>query len=365
MKKIIAKIIGYIGFCISISALAIETSAEYALLIDLSTDSVLFEKNADKKMYPSSMTKILTAYMIFDALKHGLLQMGNSFVVSEYAAKREGSAMLLETGKSIPLSDLILGVIVSSGNDACSVVAEGMAGSEPAFATQMTEKARELGASHSNFVNASGLPDENHFTTCYDLAAISKRLLSDFPDEYKKYFGLSEFMFGKIHHKSMAKPLLSAGIADGIKTGKTEIAKYGMVASSKRGDRRLLLVVNGMETAIKRINEVKNLLEFGFSSFKTVSVFEKGAEVIKIPVWHAREIAGVVCEKVAVSLPINVRGDVTVFAKYLSPMIPPVKKGQRIGKIIMSANGFKKEFDIVAKEDVPVPSFFEWIMSWF
>jgi serine-type D-Ala-D-Ala carboxypeptidase (penicillin-binding protein 5/6) len=222
-----------------------ETVAREAYIIDAETGQVLFEKNADQKMPTSSMSKTMTMYMVFEALKNGKLTLDQELPVSETAWRMQGSKMFVPLGQMVKVEDLIRGVIVQSGNDATIVLAEGLAGSEGEFAAAMNRKAKELGMINSNFMNASGWPDENHYSTCHDLAILAIALIRDFPDYYK-YYAEKEFTYNNIKQGNR-NPLLYKNIgADGIKTGHTESAGYGLMASGVRDGRRVVMVLNGM-----------------------------------------------------------------------------------------------------------------------
>ena len=226
-------------------AATMETQAEEAFLVDFQTGAVLLDKNADVRMPPSSMSKMMTAYMVFERLKDGRLSLDDELPVSEKAWRKGGSKMFVEVGDQVRVEDLLRGVIVQSGNDACIVLAEGLAGSEEAFAEQMTAKGREIGLTGSNFTNATGWPDENHYVTARDLATLAERIIVDHP-EYYHYYSEKEFTWNDIRQGNR-NPLLYRNVgADGLKTGHTEAAGYGLTASAMQNGRRLLLVVNGL-----------------------------------------------------------------------------------------------------------------------
>ncbi|BDB96433.1 D-alanyl-D-alanine carboxypeptidase family protein [Candidatus Hydrogenosomobacter endosymbioticus] len=361
-------VVSVLCFVLAYSAFSgqeLQSVAGQVFMLDLSTSSVLFEKNANSKMPPSSMTKILTAYLLLEAIKNGDIALEDDFIVSEEAAKQPGTSMFLKSGQSVKVIDLLKGIVVSSANDACVVVSEILGGSEKAFADLMNNKAKELGALNSNFVNASGLPDSAHYSTCRDLAMISRRLINDFSGEYARYFSMQEFSFNGIKQRNR-NMLLKNGFLDGVKTGKTDLAKCGMVASSVRGGRRLLLVVNGIENESKRAQEVSRLMNYGFSCFLPIVVFEKGAEIEMIPVWRGDHMAAVSQSKISFSIPKRLKNQIKVRIKYLAPLVPPISKGQKIGNLTVTIPGAEdREFPIIASEDARENGVMSWIMHIF
>ncbi|MCZ6603756.1 MAG: D-alanyl-D-alanine carboxypeptidase, partial [Alphaproteobacteria bacterium] len=263
---------------------AFETTAAQAILLDFDTGAVLIEKNASTPMFPASMTKIMTAYLTFERLREGSLAMTDTFRVSEKAWAKGGSKMFVDVGGDVSVADLLRGVIVQSGNDASIVLAEGIAGSEDAFGTLMTDKAFALGMTDSMFVNATGWPDDNHVTTARDLAILATAMIRDFPDYYA-LFGETEFSYNGID-QSNRNPLLFLDVgADGLKTGHTEASGYGLAASATRGDRRLVLVVNGLASERERSSESARLMGWGFANFNNYDLFAAGETVEEVAVW--------------------------------------------------------------------------------
>lgn len=340
------------------------TLAAQALLIDLSTGQTLMEKNAHQRMAPSSMTKILTAYLLLEAVKNGELKLSDQISVSAHAAKKEGTKMFLIPNQLVSIEDLLKGIIVLSGNDACTAFAEHMSGSEEAFAQVMNDKARDFGLKESHFVNASGLPDKDHYSTCHDLAEIAIKTLENFPDEYKKYYALSSFSFNNITQPSK-NTLLKSGFLDGVKTGQTEAGKFGMVASGVREGRRLLLVVNGIPTAQQRAEEVRRLMNWGFSFFDSVVLFPKGKVVVSVPTWGGESVNLVAAQTIGLSLPKRILRKSKVFLRYYSPLVAPLKKGQKLGILsIQPPQGNPIEFNLVAEKDMDRVGVLEKISAW-
>ncbi|MDP6345602.1 MAG: D-alanyl-D-alanine carboxypeptidase family protein [Alphaproteobacteria bacterium] len=256
----------------------VETPAKQAMLIDHATGTVLFAKNAEQPMPPSSMSKLMTLYLLFERLAGGGLTMEDEFPVSEKAWRMGGSKMFVEIGKRVKVGDLVRGIVVQSGNDACIVVAEGIGGDETSFASLMNEKARELGLLDSHFVNASGWPDPDHVMSARDLARLAGALIDKFP-QYYDLFAEKSFTFNKIRQGNR-NPLLYKNIgADGLKTGHTRAAGYGLVASAVRKGRRLTLVVNGLTSVNQRSRESERLLTWGFREFGSYALFKAGEVV--------------------------------------------------------------------------------------
>lgn len=341
------------------------TPAQAALLIDLSTGEVLYEKNAFQRMHPSSMTKILTVYLVFEALKKGELKLQDTLIVSANAARQGGSKMFLKPEQSVSYEDILKGILALSGNDACTAVAEALAGSEELFASMMNEKAQELGAKDSHFSNASGLPSPQHWSTCYDLAQFACKTLDNFPEEYKRYYNLQSFTSNGITQPNR-NVLLRKGYADGMKTGYTQLGKYGIVASSERKGRRLLLVINGLETEAKRNAEAIRLLNWGFQFFQGVTFFKEGQKVLDIPVWKRGTLPLVAEKKIALSIPMRLVPKMTVTVRYYGPLTPPIQKGQRLGMLVVTLPQHPPlEFPLVAGEAVEKPGIIGYILRLF
>ncbi len=318
-------------------AASIDSQAREAILIDADTGVVLMEKDADVSMPPASMSKIMTAYMVFESLKEGRLTLEEELEVSEKAWRKGGSKMFVEVGKRVRVEDLLRGVIVQSGNDACIVLAEALAGSEEGFAEAMTEKARQIGLTDSTFANATGWPDPNHRMTARDLATLAKRTIDNFPDLYAIY-AEKEFTWNKIRQGNR-NPLLYKGIgADGLKTGHTEEAGYGLTASAKRGDRRLILVINGLPSVRARSEEATRLMQWGFREFDNYTLFKAGEVVDEAPVWLGVEelVPLVMTGDYAVTLARKERSKMKVSVVYDSPIPAPIAEGQRVATLVVS-----------------------------
>lgn len=333
----------------------IDTIARQAVLIDMTTQTVLFEKNADERMPPSSMSKIMTAYMVFSAVKEGRVKLEDTLPVSQRAWKMGGSKMYVELENMIKIDDLIKGVIVQSGNDACIVLAEGLAGSEEEFARRATAKAKELGLTGTNLVNATGWPDPQHYMTARDLSKLAQRLIIDFP-EYYHYYSIKDFTYHKIKQGNR-NPLLYRSIgADGLKTGHTDAAGYGLTASAERDGRRLVLVVNGLPNMQARADESARLMEYGFREFQNYALFKKGDVVEEAPVWlgQAQTVPVTVAADLKVTMTAAERDGMKVTLVTPAAVPAPINAGDPVGKLVITGPaGFSpKEVPVVAAATV-------------
>lgn len=342
------------------SAKALEVQAPQAYMVDFNTGTVLLEKNADQKMIPSSMSKIMTAYLIFDRLKGKDIKLDDLLYVSEKAWKMGGSKTFVQINSQVSVGDLLQGVIVQSGNDACIVLAEGLSGTEAAFAEEMTRKAHEMGAKNSTFVNSTGWPDEGHLTTAKDLALIAERTIRDFPDDYAKYYALKEFTYNNIKQGNR-NTLLTKG-ADGMKTGHTDDGGYGIVASKEQDGRRIILVVNGLASSKERDQEATAYLNWGFSYFKNYKIFGKGAVVDVADVWAGAEktVQLVAGKDIIFTLPRSQRKDLQVKVVYNSPLAAPIKTGDEVGilEVTIPEKGVQK-IPLYAAKDVKMAGFLQ------
>jgi D-alanyl-D-alanine carboxypeptidase (penicillin-binding protein 5/6) len=340
-------------------AAAIETMAREAILVDANSGAVLLEKNPDQPMPPASMSKIMTAYMVFSQLRDGKLKLDDTFPVSENAWRKggcvsEGSTMCLKLGERVKVEDLLQGMIVQSGNDACIVLAEGLAGSEDAFAAQMNKKAKEIGLHGSTFRNATGLPDPEHVMTARDLAILAKRTIEDFP-EYYHYYAEKEFTWNGIKQGNR-NPLLYKNVgADGLKTGHTKDAGYGLAASAKQNDRRIILVVTGLSNMKVRGEESERLIDYAFREFEDVTLAKAGDILSTAEVWlgDADSVPLQAPKDLVVTVPRRAAADLKVTVVYDGPVPAPIRKGDVVAELSISAPGIPAmETPLVAGADV-------------
>jgi D-alanyl-D-alanine carboxypeptidase (penicillin-binding protein 5/6) len=316
-----------------------QTAAPYAILIEADSGSVLFEKNADELVPPASLSKLMTAEVVFHEIKEGRLKPDTEFPVSVNAwrkggAPSRGSAMFLAVNSKASVDALLHGVIIQSGNDACIVLAEGISGNEPEFADKMTKRAREIGLTKSTFANSTGLHDPQHLMTARELAKLARHIIHTYP-EYYKYYGEREFAWGNIRQQNR-NPLLALNMgADGLKTGFTKEAGYGLVGSAVQASLRLIVVINGLKSPKERADEGRKLLEWGFSHFRSGLLFAEGQEIVEAKVYggaksHVPLVAG---KAVRLMVPRGARERITARLVYTGPVRAPIEKGQQIGTL--------------------------------
>ncbi|GAB4119882.1 MAG: D-alanyl-D-alanine carboxypeptidase family protein [Rhodothalassiaceae bacterium] len=347
------------------AAQAVETTARHALLLEVATGSVLYEKAADERFPPASMAKMMTVYIAFEQIAKGSLAFTDRTKVSREAWRRwagsEGSLMFLSAGEEVTVEQLLRGIVVSSGNDACTVLAEMLSGTEDAFALWMNEKAAELGMTNSRFQNASGWPAEDQYTTAHDLAVLALRTIRDFPDLYPFYAERSfthgvEMGSGRPITQSNRNPLLGrVEGADGLKTGHTEASGFGLVGSAIRDGRRLIVVVSGLESMAARARESQALLEYGFRAFDSYRLFRAGQVVGEADTWLAKsaKLPLVVEQDVVLTLSRRDRAGLKMVLSYDNPVPAPVAKGQPVASILISAPSIgERRIPVTAGTDI-------------
>ena len=323
-------------------AAAFETAGKQIILYDMSTDTVLLEKNADMPMAPSSMSKIMTIYKVFEKLKDGDLSLNDKFKVSEKAWRKGGSKMFVKLNSRVKVEDLIRGVIVQSGNDATIVIAEGLSGTEGFFADELNKTAKDLGMLNSNFTNASGWPDSNHQTTARDLTKLAIATIQDFPEFYH-YYEEKTFRFNNIRQNNRNPALYNDLGADGLKTGYTKAGGYGVTVSAVRGDRRLVLVINGLKSKKSRTNETERVLDWGFRNFRNYELFDAGETVAVGAVWMGDEvkIPLITEQKIVMTLSRKQWRNMKVKVLLNTPIPAPISKGVRLGSLKIDIPGLK------------------------
>ena len=327
----------------------VETPGRQAILVDAHTGTVLFAKNADEPMAPSSMSKLMTAVMVFERLAAGTLKMEDTMPVSERAWRmslNEGSTMFLKLGDRVKVEDLLRGMIIASGNDACVALAEGLAGSEERFSELMTAKGREIGLTGSVFKNASGWPDPGHVMTARDLAKVASYLIQTYP-QYYGFYSEKQFTYGVDYRtkkpitQGNRNPLLyKSGIGvDGLKTGHTSAAGYGLTASAKRDDRRLILVVNGLSSMNERSREAERLLDIGFREWDNYKILSAGTVADTAEVWlGTKTTVPLLVEKdQLLTLPRKSRAGMKATIVYDNPIPAPIRQGAPVGRVVITA----------------------------
>ena len=343
---------------------AIESIAKTALVIDLSTNEILLEKNSTEKTYPSSMTKMMTALVAFEKIKDGSLSLDQEFLISKKAWKMGGSKMFIEVDKRVSVYDLLLGVVVHSGNDASIAIAEGISGSEEIFAIEMNNLGKKIGLTGSNFTNSSGWPDDNHYTTAEDLAKIAQYTIENHYELYQMY-KISDFTYNGIKQDNRNPLLYTFEGTDGFKTGYTEAAGYGLVGSAERGDRRLIVVLNGLESSKSRAQESLRLMDWGFNNFQLVDFYKKNEVIQEVDTWLGKEdkVDLVALENISVSIPKAQLSSAKVTVLVEEPIATPIKVGDQIAKLQISFADKQVDFPLYSGEDIDQRNFFSRIFS--
>lgn len=373
IKRKITQIILSVAIClslifnISINASAVETKSKQAIVVDFQTGAILFEKAANEKMAPSSMSKLMTVYLAFDLIKTGQLKMDQEFHVSEKAWKMEGSRMFVEPNTPVKLDDLLKGIIIQSGNDACVVLAEGVAGSEEVFADRLNTKAAELGLTSSHFVNSTGLPVEGHYMSAADLAKLATRLIKDFP-EYYNYFSEKEFTYNNITQGNR-NTLLDKNLGvDGLKTGHSSAGGYGIVISANKDGRRLISVVNGLSSMAERIQEARSLLEYGSLNYKNINLAKASEPIIKgvkIYAGSQQTIDLVTKEDVIFTAKLAEVGGYSASVVYNDIIQAPASLNDQLGKLVVKMpDGTEKNYSLHPSKPIDKAGFFVRIYKW-
>ena len=349
-----------------------ELAAKSWLLIESTSNQELAAQASDQRIEPASLTKLMTAYLTFSSIRQGTLKLDQMVSVSEKAWKMQGSRMFIKVNTQVAVEDLIKGMIVQSGNDACVALAEAIAGSEDNFAQMMNQEAQRLGMKSSNFTNSSGMPDPQLYTTAYDLAILVGALIRDFPEEYAKYYSLKEFRYNDINQPNRNRLLWIDPTVDGVKTGHTEAAGYCLVSSSKRGERRLLSIVLGTASDTVRTQESLKLLNYGFQFFEAVRLYAKDQPISNLKVWKgdSSTVKAGFKEDFVLSIPKGFSSRVKTELLSQQPLMAPVNAGQVIGTLKVSLDGKPYgDYPVVAIETVPLAGFFgrmvDSIRLWF
>lgn len=331
------------------------------VLADLSSGTVLAAERADERFEPASLTKLMTAYLTFAALRERKISLEQQVEVSTRAWKAPGSRMFVQPGRPVSVDELIRGMVVQSGNDACVALAELIAGTEEAFAQRMSAEAERLGMKQSKFMNASGLPDPQHYSTARDLQLLATALINDFPEEYARYYSQKEFRYNNITQLNRNRLLWLDPSVDGVKTGYTEAAGYCLIASSKRGDRRLLSVVLGTASESVRAQESLKLLNWGHLNFDSVKLYARGAAAKTLEVWKgaAKEVKAGFAADLMLTVPKGEAARVNAELSSVQPLVAPVQKGQKVGVLHVTLEGRKLgEYPLIALEPVAAAGVF-------
>ena len=368
MKKKFLTLIALLCCALPITASAqdnVQSVAKYAYITDYNSGRVLMNKAGDEAMKPASMAKIMTTYLAFERIADGTLSLDDTFVVSEKAWKKGGSRMFLDPGSTVSVRDLLKGIIVQSGNDAAIVMAEGLSGSEDAFADEMNDKARELGMYNTVFRNATGWPDPDLTTTAHDLNLLATALIKNFPaekfPELYPMFKIKNFTYNDIKQGNRNPLIYKDESADGLKTGHTEESGYGLVGSALRGNQRIIMVLNGMASKNERAQESRRLMDFMFREFKQYEFFDKDQEVDTANVWLGNKptIKLLANQNVYKTMSRKERRDLKVTLNWEDPVPAPITKGQPIGTITLTYEDKREEYPLVSAEDVAALGFFD------
>ncbi|HKL55316.1 MAG TPA: D-alanyl-D-alanine carboxypeptidase family protein [Roseovarius sp.] len=345
---------------LALPAAAFDTRAKAAFVFDMKTGTVLLDKNADEPLPPASMSKLMTLYVAFEAIREGRLSLDEKLPVSQHAMSYGGSTMFLDTTDRVRVEDLLRGIIVLSGNDACAVLAEALSpdGTEAGFARYMTQRAQKLGMTNSTFVNASGWPAAGHRMSVRDLALLARRIIEDFPGFYPMFAETKYEFDGRAPQNTRNRnPLLSRNIgADGLKTGHTVEAGYGLVGSAKQGDRRVVFVVSGIDSQQARAEESEAIVNWAFRQFVEKSVLKAGTEVARADVWMGDmpSVGLTPAEDVSTLMPVLASDDINAEVVYQGPIRAPIKAGDELAELVFAPEGLPEtRVPLVAAQDVP------------
>ena len=341
-----------IYFLLIIKIYAIDTKAESAVVLDVNSNTILFEKNPEIKQGPASMSKLMLVYMVFERLQNNTLSLDQEFLVSKKAWKYGGSKMFVKAGDMVSVNDLLKGIIVQSGNDACIVLAEGLSGSEENMVEEMNDKGIEIGLTGSNFTNTTGWPHQDHYMTLRDIAHLSRLIINKFP-EYYYMFSINEFTYNDIRQFNRNK-LISIDGYDGLKTGRTTQSGFGIAASSKKNDRRIISVVNGLNSDKERINETKKLVNWSFREFITLDLYEAGDTIQSAKVWLGKEafVPLVLNDDLVITIKKKNIDKYKIKLIYETPIISPIKKGDKVAELHLIEGDSTKIKDIYAGKNI-------------
>ncbi|MEC8876541.1 MAG: D-alanyl-D-alanine carboxypeptidase family protein [Pseudomonadota bacterium] len=340
MKKNLIKLVLVFFFILKSSLVFGFSNAKQAVLIDADTGYVLYEKNADELTAPSSMSKMMTIYLIFEKLQNGTLSLTDQLEVSKAAWAKRGSRMFLEENSQVSVEDLLRGIIVQSGNDACVVIAEAFSGTEENFSEELNIKARGIGLENSNFTNSTGWPDEGHLSTARDLSIIAIKTVQNFP-EYYHFYAEESFEYNGINQRNRNTLLNKPVGVDGLKTGHTEAGGYGLAASALRKNQRLIMVINGLTSNKERTAEAIKLLEWGYRNFTNFDLLKEGMTVLQAKVWlgDKKTVPLIIDKDTKITIPSKSRDKLQFKIEYDSPISAPIEEGTKIAELEITAPG--------------------------
>lgn len=356
--KLISLTISFLIFAKTL--FSIESVAKQAIIYDMDSNSIIYEKNPDMLMSPSSMSKLLTVYYVFDKLKKEEISLKDKFRVSKNAWKKGGSKMFVNENSLVTIEDLLRGIIVQSGNDACITIAEGFSGSESNFANELNVLAKDIGLENSNFTNSTGWPDPEHLTTTNDLLKIAIRTIKDFPTLYK-YYAEKEFTYNKIRQINRNPLLFLDKNADGLKTGHTSLGGYGLIASSNRNNRRIIIVLNGLKSSKERKFETKRLMDVAFNQYRNIVIKKEKIASENVYVWNGKKkiLYFQTSDDINLTLPKSILNEVKFYIKYQSPMSAPIRKNSEVAELVVKnkRDELIKRFPLYASENIDEMNF--------
>ncbi|NCN85638.1 MAG: D-alanyl-D-alanine carboxypeptidase [Sphingomonadales bacterium] len=367
MKKYLLASLPFIALSsVVVAAPNFETDAPIAYMTDLSSGAVLFEKNADKQIPPASMAKMMTVYVAFDLIQKGKLKLDDKFRVNEETWKKwnnQGSTMFLGVGDQVSVRELLYGIVTLSGNDACVVLAEGIAGTEPAFVGLMNKRAKELGMSRSRFGNSNGWPDEGvTVVTARDLAKLGSATVNNFPKLYDAFYGQDTFEWNGITQSNRNPLMGKVSGADGLKTGHTEEAGYGFTGSAEQKGRRLVSVLAGLDSYGGRIEESVKFMNWGFNAWEPKKLFDKGTKIqsAEVQLGDSSTVSLVAAKDLFATIPKASDGKISMKVTYNGPIRAPIAKGQAIATLVVTtADAGQQSVPLVAGEDIGEAGFFD------
>ena len=338
---------------------AFETMAKQAIILDYDTNEILYKKNSNEKCFPSSMTKIMTAYIIFEKLDNGELKLNDKFTISNNAWKQEGSRMFLNINSKVSVDALLKGLLVDSGNDSAIALAEGSYNSVEKFVEKMNLNAKKLKLKDTNYTNPVGFSEKNHYMSVRNIAKLSQTLIKNFPEYYNNYFSITEYQYNGILQKNRNQLLGKFEGLDGIKTGHTEAGGYGIALSAKQNDRRLIAVINGLKTENERLNEGKRILDYGFNELHKFLLFEKNSVIKEIPILYGKKkIAKLITDKNIYATAKN-KDDIKIEFIINDNIKAPLQKNQKVGKIVVKSLDNTIIYDLLNMEEVKEVNIFK------
>ncbi len=338
---------------------AFETMAKQAIILDYDTNEILYKKNSNEKSFPSSMTKIMTAYIIFEKLDNGELKLNDKFIISNNAWKQEGSRMFLNINSKVSVDALLKGLLVDSGNDSAIALAEGSYNSVEKFVEKMNLNTKELKLKDTNYTNPVGFSEKNHYMSVRDIAKLSQTLIKNFPNYYNKYFSIAEYKYNNILQQNRNQLLGKFEGLDGIKTGHTEAGGYGIALSAKQNDRRLIAVINGLKTENERLNEGKKILDYGFNELHKFLLFEKNSVIKEIPILYGKKkIAKLTTDKNIYATAKN-KDDIKIEFIINDNIKAPLQKNQKVGKLVVKSLDNTIIYDLLNMEEVKEVNIFK------